>query len=223
MSEKISENVKKPEYVDIVTADFSTTTAVQKIASQITLMSSLQHYFEYTMMMMCGIPAIEMLGSESDWQKLISDLQALKAILQPIMDDLGLTEKWWSLTEDIFTKLLETYHGKPDKEWWSHIITYNAPYGSGFHEREDLPPDYSGWIVELLEGKVGLDMWDFSSGLVDVPLKIIDGMQGVEDMAALVAGMIGFTVDKNTENGRPSVQPFQGWALMLPPNSPLTV
>ncbi|KXJ28998.1 uncharacterized protein LOC110252338 [Exaiptasia diaphana] len=223
VSEKISENIKIPAYVDIVTADFSTTTAVQKIASQITLMSSLQHYFEYTMCCSCGIPAIEMLGTEGDWKKLISDLQALKVILQPIMGDLGLTEKWWSVTEDIFTKLLDTYHGKPDKEWWSHIIMHNAPFGSGFHERDDIPPDYSGWIVEFLEGKVGLKIHRFTSGLVNVPLKIVDGVKGVMDTAALVAGMAGFTVHKNTENGRPSVQPFQGWALMLPPNSPLTV
>ena len=39
ISKKITENVKVPEYVDAVTADFSVTTPVQKIVSQITLMS----------------------------------------------------------------------------------------------------------------------------------------------------------------------------------------
>lgn len=42
MSGKISENVKVPQYVDVVTADFTTTTPTMKIVSQITLMSSLQ-------------------------------------------------------------------------------------------------------------------------------------------------------------------------------------
>ena len=45
----IQENVKVPEFVDGMTADFSTTTAVQKIASQITLMYSVQEYFIYSM------------------------------------------------------------------------------------------------------------------------------------------------------------------------------
>ena len=42
ISNKIAKNVKVPSYVDLVTADFTTTTPATKIASQITLMSSLQ-------------------------------------------------------------------------------------------------------------------------------------------------------------------------------------
>lgn len=223
MSNEITKNVKVPEYVDAMTANFSCTTNVQRIVSQITLMSSMQEFFEYKLMMMCGIPAIEMLGTEADWQKLLTDLKALKAILKPIMSDIQLTKQWWSLAEEIFTKLLDTYRGKPNKKWWSHIISYNAMFGSGFREHPNLPPDYSGWIVEFLEGRVGLESHEFTSGLVTVPLKIVDGFKGVEDTAALVAGMVGMTVHEETGNNRPSVQPFQGWALMLPPNSPLTV
>ena len=35
-------------------------------------------------------------------------------------------------------------------------------------------------------------------------------------------GMLGFKVHEGskTMNGIPSVQPFQGWALLLPPDSP---
>ena len=47
MSKEISKNVKLPSYVDVVSADFSSTTPVQRIVSQITLMSSLQEFFEY--------------------------------------------------------------------------------------------------------------------------------------------------------------------------------
>jgi hypothetical protein len=223
MSEEIANNVKVPEYVDAMTANFSCTTNVQRIVSQITLMSSMQEFFEYVMNLMCGIPAIEMLGTEADWQKLLAKIKALKSVLQPIMNDIELTEQWWSLAEKIFSKLLDTYRGTPDKKWWSHIITYNAMYGSGFREDPKLPRDYSGWIVEFLEGRVGLDVYEFTSGLVTVPLKIVDGVKGVGDTAALVAGMVGMTVHEETVNNRPSVQPFQGWALMLPPNSPLTV
>ena len=42
MSEQIAKNVKVPSYVDLVTADFTTTTPTTRIASQITIMSSLQ-------------------------------------------------------------------------------------------------------------------------------------------------------------------------------------
>ena len=42
MSEEIAKNVKVPSYVDLVTADFTTTTPALRIVSQITIMSSLQ-------------------------------------------------------------------------------------------------------------------------------------------------------------------------------------
>ena len=47
MSKEISKNIKVPSYVDVISADFSSTTPVQKIVSQITVMSSLQEFFEY--------------------------------------------------------------------------------------------------------------------------------------------------------------------------------
>ena len=47
MSKEISKNVKVPSYVDVISANFSSTTPVQRIVSQITLMSSLQEFFEY--------------------------------------------------------------------------------------------------------------------------------------------------------------------------------
>ncbi|KXJ12966.1 Uncharacterized protein L662 [Exaiptasia diaphana] len=218
ISKLISANVKVPNYVDTMTADFSTTTAVQKMVSQITLMSSVQEFFAYSLCGGCGIPAIEMLGCEEDWQKLLPKLRSLKKVLEPINEDLQLTDQWWALAEKIFTKLLETYRGSPDREWWSHIMTYNEPFGSGGYIA-GIIPGYSGWVVEFLEGKVGHDLYEFSSGLVAVPMKVVDIGRGIDTMTAIAAGMVGFTVHEAIGNNRPSIRPFQGWALMLPPNS----
>ena len=46
-SEGIRQNIKNPGYVDLMKADFSTTTSNQLVATEIMLMSSLQKYFEY--------------------------------------------------------------------------------------------------------------------------------------------------------------------------------
>ena len=212
ISKKITENVRVPEYVDAVTADFSVTTPVQKIVSQITLMSSLQEFFEYEMMLLCGIPGVEMLGTEEDWKRLQSKLKVLRTLLEPIENDIVLTAEWWALAEDVFCKLLATYLGEPDKDWWSRIIT-TEPFGSGAQCK------YGGWIAQFMEGAKSLNYDDFSSGLVTVPLTIAHP-SGVEDTAALVAGTLGFTVHENTTGGVPSVKPFQGWSLLLPENSP---
>ena len=127
----IKENVKVPEFVDGMTADFSTTTAVQKIVSQITLMYSVKQYLRFHMMTKCGIPAVEMLGTEEDWNKLTSKLKVLRSLLKPIENDLGLQSEWWDLVGKVFHRLLETFQGRPDEEWWSHILDYEKSYGSG--------------------------------------------------------------------------------------------
>ena len=60
---------------------------------------------------------------------------------------------------------------------------------------------------------------DFTSGLVGVPFTIKHPC-GVQDTAALVAGMLGFTVHRIPNSDEVSVQPFQGWSLMLSDDSP---
>lgn len=115
MSKQITDHVKMPEYVNAVTADFSVTTSTQKIVSQITLMSSVQEFFSYECMTSCGIPAVEMVGTEEDWGKLQSKLKVLKKFLKPISNDIELTTEWWAQVKKVFKRLLATYKGKPDK------------------------------------------------------------------------------------------------------------
>ena len=60
---------------------------------------------------------------------------------------------------------------------------------------------------------------NFTSGLVSVPLTITHP-SGAQDTAALVAGMLGFTVHRTDTSDEVTVQPFQGWSLMLADDSP---
>ena len=133
ITKQLKENLKVPEFVDGVTADFGTTSAVQKIVSQITLMYSVNQYFDFGIVTMCGIPAVEMLGSEEDWMKLSSKLKVLRTLLEPIENDLGLSSKWWDLVQKVFWNLQATYRGNPDEEWWSHIMSYQEEYSSGMY------------------------------------------------------------------------------------------
>ena len=219
ITKAIKENVKVPEFVDGMTADFSTTTLVQKIVSQITLMYSVKQYFDFRLMLGCGIPAVEMIGTEEDWKKLTSKLKVLRTLLKPIENDLGLPLEWWNLVQNVFCKLLETYQGRPDRKWWSHIMDYEEAYSSGVYlSRSSI----KGWITEFLEGTRHRRLTsadDFTSGLVTVPLTIKD-LSGAQDTAALVAGMLGFTVHRTDTSDEVTVQPFQGWSLILGNDSP---
>lgn len=68
--------------------------------------------------------------------------------------------------------------------------------------------------------QIGMLIGGFPSSVVTVPLGIVDLETGVKDEARLVAGMIGVTVHESFGNDRLSVQPFQGWSLLLPKDSP---
>ena len=218
ISNGVRENIKVPEFADGMTADFSTTTTVQNIVSQITMMTSVQEYFRFGVKCGCGIPAVEMLGTEDDWSKLKSKLKILRTLLEPIESDLDLPSEWWDVIEKVFSNLLATYKGSAVSEWWSHIMSYENVYASGMFF---VPGEYryKGWITEFLEGKKhAMDIERMTSGLVSVPIDL-KHPSGVEDTAAVVAGMLGFTVHTD-ENKEISVQPFQGWSLLLSSDSP---
>ena len=77
-----------------------------------------------------------------------------------------------------------------------------------------------GWITDFLEPRrCPFEPGDFTSGLVTVPITM-NHPSGVQDTAALVAGMLGFTVHRTTTSDEVTVQPFQGWSLMLAEDSP---
>jgi len=87
-------------------ADFSTTTTVQKIVSQITMMTSVQKYFRFGKTFSCGIPTEEMLSTENDWSILNSKLKVRRILLEPIEDDLDLPSVRWDVVENVFSSLL---------------------------------------------------------------------------------------------------------------------
>ena len=213
MTDEIARNIKVPKYVEAVTADFTTTTPDTKIVSQMTVMSSVKKYFRFTMEYICGIPGVEMLGSEEDWAKLSEKLKALKEILKPIEDEIGLTEEWWSHAEVVYQNLLETYRGKPDKQWWDRILHREG------RRRCGQSPGYTGWLVHFAEGTTHrVNPRNLTSGLASIPLEI--NYPGGSEIGTLVAGMLGYTVHEDEAGSRPSVQPYQGWSLLLPKASP---
>ena len=62
-----------------------------------------------------------------------------------------------------------------------------------------------------------MDIDQMTSSLVSVPIAL-KHPSGVEDTAAVVAGILDFTV--HTDDNKVSVQPFQGWSLLLASDSP---
>ena len=129
MISQITENINKPEYTSLMKADFSGSTSVDRIVNNIMLMYSFKEYFEYKMMLGCGIPGVVMLGSEDDWSNLVGKLAKVEALLKPLEKVLQMGD-WLKSSQSVLRNLLETYRGNPDKDWWSRIMD-TRPFGSG--------------------------------------------------------------------------------------------
>jgi len=214
-SSGIKANIKNPAYADIVQADFSTSTPDQVISCQVMLMASLQKYFSYGFGTCCGIPGVEMTGSEEDWIQLAEKTKKLETLLMPIMEEIGLGN-WFDGTHRTLANLLDTYRSNPDVEWWSHVLSWNRTYGSGARSW------WSGWMIDFLMAGSAEKPQNFQSGMMSVPVKIQDN--GISDEGRIVAGTAGFTVkDKGSQgDGRPVVEAKQAWGLIMPKGSVIT-
>jgi hypothetical protein len=67
-TEEITKKIKDPSIVDWMLPDFTTTEDKDRFVASISIMSTLQHYFEYSYgYVTCGIPEVILLGTVADW------------------------------------------------------------------------------------------------------------------------------------------------------------
>lgn len=183
------------ELINILTADFSTTTAVEKVASEITIMEAMEPYFEYVVMyVVCGIPEITLLGTPDDWQKVLDKTRKLGAY------DL----KWWTKQlEPILKEFVNASKGDIDKKFWRNMFKYHSQKQYG------APKIIDGWIVKFfpydkhgkrnnLKQLVGTN--SLPEEIVKVDLKYIktDGLHTEETMLELWSGFIGLEQNPET-------------------------
>ena len=123
------------DLINVLTSDFSTTTPVEKIASEITIMEAMESYFEFVVMrIVCGIPEITLKGTTEDWQKIYDKTKKLEKY------DL----KWWTdELEPILKEFIKTSKGKIDKDFWRNMFKYHSEGKCGSPEIID------GWIVKF--------------------------------------------------------------------------
>lgn len=194
-SDKISGFIGKKR--DMIVSDFSTTTAIDKAASEVVLMDSMKSYFKYGMSTRCGIPNITLEGTVADWKKVRDKAYALSEF------DCG----WWidKLGPNL-DKIVSTAEGNPDIHFWDEFFKVDG--GSG-------GPYVNGWIGTLfpylktqkvyknpyLEAK---DRWggpkldEFPSGLASVPFKWEIGDTNTTHDMEFVGGLVGVSQDTNT-------------------------
>ena len=98
-------------------------------------MDAVKHFYSFTTGSRCGIPHIEIEGTQADWQQLLASLSAL--------DDLGLTP-WKKQLQNILGHFCSAFDGEFDTEFWQGIYLIHGSRMSG------QATTVSGWLSQLL-------------------------------------------------------------------------
>lgn len=198
------------ELINALTADFSTTTITEKIASQITILKAVESYFEFCILYgICGIPELTIEGNPEDWEKIIKKANALRKY----------NLDWWiNELDPILNEFLKASKNVIDKSFWLNIFKYHTldEYGA--------PDIVDGWILKFFpydkQGNRRETPIEVIKGLnVDLPDEIVKvdvehikiGVDGSLErtMLELWAGFVG--LEQNTETL--ALRPKIGWAI----------
>jgi len=204
-SELIAKNTNK-ELVDILTADFSTTTPTSKVVSEIVIMEATKPYFEFIgAMYVCGIPEITLEGTPGDWKKLLDKTLYLKKY----------NLDWWiDKLEPILKEFVNASEGKVDKAFWQKIFKIKKAEICGD------PDVVNGWVTcffPYYENGQRTDLKEISMDdklapeivKVDMTYVIIDGTQKDEVPLEIWGGIMGLRQD--TVNF--ALKPEIGWFI----------
>ena len=210
------------EFMQTLTADFSTTTPVTRVVSQVTIMSAMKSFFDYTILEICGIPSVILEGTPEDWQKIADRVQLLRKYQ---LD-------WWvDEMEPVLQKIVKASQGEVDKKFWKSMY---KEHGNPEYEMCGDPNVISdGWVIkffpynnfkshctpeELKEippiafRNDFKGLYDISESLptetASVPLRFID-IKGRETRLMLNSGFVGLSQDTVTHALRPEI----GWFI----------
>jgi hypothetical protein len=201
----------KDNLADVMRADFSTTDKTARIVSQMTLMSSVKAFFDYSVIYFsCGIPNITIEGTTDDWQKVLNKTQQLRKY------DLD----WW--VDDlvpILNEFINASKGNINKVFWQNIVKKDRPekyVGGGCSW--DRPTELDGWFLKFMPydkkgkrtpQKVTYNYKDMPSQVINVDFMYKNLDTGTTTPMEMLCGLVGIEVDSITNAMRPKL----GWMV----------
>lgn len=215
MADSISKYVKKDIH-NLYVQSFSTTTPTEKAAYEIALLDVMSGYFEYEYATACGIPEINIEGTNQDWIKIKNNLNSLKGY--------GI-DHWIISLEPIIQQFIRASENKIDKTFWENIfkrkdesggpyitgwIINFFPYVSNGSQKMILNPYINKEPKEFMEG---LETNQFNNGLSKA--SYIWNYFGKKYEMEFLAGFVGIKQDKKSLTLRPEI----GWLVKDKNNS----
>ena len=191
---------------------FSTTTHVTKTVGQVVLMGVMKKYFDYKLMLLCGLPEVTLEGTVDDWKDLRVKASRLK--------DLGVEclAHWAGLLDFVLSHFVNAFSGNADKDFWNRVchrsgggsgpsylggwVNVFIPFGkdNGEYKLMEADPDGNKW------GRVDMD--SIPGSTTEVPVLIDDN--GTTYSTIFYGGHIVCVYDESKDTIRPSLD----WAMV---------
>jgi hypothetical protein len=237
---EIQKRVKTRWLLGWVTPGFSTSTRNDNLTATVLMMGLMQHYFQFTGGIICGIPSVTLLGTRQDWVKLSLKLDHLA--------DFGAEPARYARNlKPILGRFVQTWdepHSRAVRSFWSQIVRANKVFSCGAGPAEFA---VSGWITGFMHWRedatlvapngtvaqpddVRLDNVAYTRvniehipvGYAKAPLVMLDyPRRGENTTAYLLAGNIGInrtTSHTMVRRGKHEVlaEPLSSWFLYGP-------
>ena len=195
-----------PYFYEAFVPQFSTTTPIDHVAYQITLLDAQKKAFSYNLESGCGFPWIVLRGTTEDWELIKKKLS--------ILDTFEMTEWKESLTP-ILDEFIEASQGRANKTFWMNIFKTEGEYETYA---------ITGWILKLfpyidsdqpnpfLNKRVAasdnLSTDRFPSSILSVPFVWHNAFEDRTDSLYFWSGILGAK-----QYGDKTLEPFISWAL----------
>jgi hypothetical protein len=237
---EIQSRVKTDWLLGWIMPGFSTTDRNDNLTATVLMMGLMQHYFEFSGGIVCGLPQVTLLGERQDWVRLLGKLDRLA--------DWGDEPAQYAENlRPILTRFVRTWdepQSEDIKSFWSQIVRADHHFSCG---RGAIEYTVSGWITGFMhwnhDGAVRVDpewldsfepsdntvtldgvpyisedLQQLPVGYAKVPLKMLDYPQvGTDTMAYLLAGNVGVkrTPAESNEDFI-TAQPVSAWFMYAP-------
>ncbi|EQC29320.1 hypothetical protein SDRG_12989 [Saprolegnia diclina VS20] len=215
MIDEMRAHLVDPTLADVLLPNFTTTTLHDRITASILTMATMKKFFDYKILISCGIPTVTLRGSVDDWQQIRSRIEHFRAYGDRM-------QTWVNLLSGVLDQFVAAARGEPDTAFWQTI--YHSTY-QGCGQRY-----VSGWMsvfaVFNKQGRWQGDERTTSSGKTSLyPIIAADALPpgygtvdveideiGVKTNAIMLAGHMAYAIQDNN-----TIVPQLGWAMALTP------
>ena len=206
LSQLVRENMADRAVYDMIIANFSTTTELDRIVQHVTLLDATKSYFTLEIMTMCGIPQITLQGCFGDWERLQTQTRYL-------LEKVGMN--WWYEEMRPYLQLMvDSFDETSNKTLWESFFKYHSQ--SGAEKVDGFVMAFHPYVGNDLVRNPWFDQKEitdwYDRGVANVRIPLPQGKVGIKLDNKSTHVYAGFTAPGQMADG--TITPMLAWALV---------